>query len=922
MTRSTPMWRRYATLFGRNIRGDIEDELKFHLEARTRELVDAGWPPRAAEEEAHRLFGDRDAIAAECREIKTRFEQRRQMHAYLSGIAADIHFALRGFRRTPGLAVIMVLTLALGIGATTAIFSVVNAVLLQPLPYATPERLVRIVENVPAAEAFDGVAVRRDSINPAEVASWRASESLSDVAVIAQESRTLATDSGAVQLYGARVSPALFRMRGVAPLLGRGLLAEEERPDADTIVLSEAAWREHLGSDPRIVGRVLSLDGRALTVVGVMPPEFGPDAYWTPFFAAPQPPGFVSFLAGSARLRDGVSLDAASAEINAIGSGLRGIVPDPGAKPRFELVRELDQITSRVVPALRVLVVAVAAVLLIVCTNVATLLLVRGTRRQQEIAIRRSLGATRGRIVRLVLAESLALAAIAGAVGVGFALAAVQVLKSVAIVDLPRRFFIGAAILPRAGEIALNPSVLAFVALLVLVTSALFGMWTALRLSRFGERGHHAAAQISASANNTRAGQVLATVQLGLAMTLLIGAGLLLHSFFKLATVDPGFDPRGVLSFELVVPGDSSAERRLEVAAALASRLQDHPRVASAGFIDIPPLGVGNILFTSDAFVPEGMTGAEFSEAESALSPNERTQLRVASSGYLRALGARLTEGSWIEDGASNAARQTVLVSRAFAQRYFLGSSAVGTTLRSGQFGNATIVGVVDDIRLNSLEGAPDRIVFREPGQMLAAQRARQAQPSPQMGPFFLTNGYNSITFAARTDGEPLAILADLRAMARDIDPSFAIDAAIPMELVRSGVTTRPRFYAVLLGTFGALAGFIAAIGIYGVLAYLVSQRTKEVGIRMALGARPANVLQLVLRRGVTMIAVGLTAGVLGALGLTRYLEGMLYGIAALDGTTYAVVIAAFAAVAVLASYVPARRATRIDPLAALRQDG
>ena len=914
------MWRRYATFFGRSIRGDIEDELKFHIEARTRELVDAGWPPRAAEEEAQRLFGDRDSILAECQQINTRFEKRRQMHAYLSDIAADIHFALRGFRRTPGLAVIMVLTLALGIGATTAIFSVVNAVLLQPLPYANPDRLVRIVENVPAGETFDGVPTRRDSINPAEVASWRASESLSDVAVIAPESRTLATDSGTAQLYGARVSPALFLMRGVAPLLGRGLLAEEERPDADAIVLSEAAWREHFGSDPRILGRVLSLDGRALTVVGVMPPEFGPEAYWTPFFAAPQP-GRVSLFNGSAQLSDGVSLEAASAEINAIGLGLRGIAPEPGAKPRFELVRELDQVTARVVPALRVLGVAVAAVLLIVCTNVATLLLVRGTRRQQEIAIRRSLGATRGRIVRLVLAESLALAAIAGAVGVGFALAAVQVLKSVAIVDLPRRFFIGAAILPRAEEIALSPSVLIFVAVLVFVTSALFGTWTALRLSRFGERGHNAAAQISASANNTRAGQVLATVQLGLAMTLLIGAGLLLHSFLKLAAVDAGFDPRSVLSFELVVPGGSSADRRLEVAEALASRLQDNPRVASAGFIDIPPLGVGNILFSSDGFVPEGMTEAEFNEAESTLSPNQRTQLRVASPAYLRALGARLIEGSWIEDGPSSAANQTVLVTRAYAQRYFSGSSAVGTTLRSEQFGDATIVGVVDDIRLNSLEGAPDRIIFREPGQMVAAQRARQSQPSLLMGPFFLTNGFNSITFAARTDGEPLSILADLRAMARDVDPALAIDAAIPMELVRSGVTTRPRFYAVLLGTFGAIAGFIAAIGIYGVLAYLVSQRTKEVGIRMALGAKPANVLRLVLRRGVAMIAVGLTAGVLGALGLTRYLEGMLYGIAALDGTTYGVVIAAFAAVALLASYVPARRATRIDPLAALRQD-
>jgi predicted permease len=462
--------------------------------------------------------------------------------------------------------------------------------------------------------------------------------------------------------------------------------------------------------------------------------------------------------------------------------------------------------------------------------------------------------------------------------------------------------------------------VLVFVAGLTVITGAVFGVLPALRLSRFGERGHHAAGQLSTAVSNTRVGYVLATVQLAFAMTLLIGAGLLLSSFLKLAAVDPGFDARGVLSFELVVPGDATAQRNLEVAEALAARLQARPGIGAAGFVDVPPLALGNILFFG-AFIPEGMTEADVSAAEDALPPMERTRTRTVSPGYLRALGARLVAGAWLPNEPSRTGPLSVLVSRPFAQHYFAGRSAVGATMRAGPFGTATIAGVVDDIHLSTLEGAPERVVFLEPGQVLAALNARQPPPPAQIQKFLLTNGANAITFAVRTSGEPLALLADLRSIARGIDPTLAVDAAIPMELILSGVTTRPRFYALLLSAFGAIAGFIATIGIYGVLAYLVSQRTKEIGVRMALGAQRANVLRQVLRRGAMMIAIGIAAGVLGALGLTRYLEGMLYGVTALDATTYVVVAASFAAAALLASYIPARRATRIDPLAALRHD-
>jgi putative ABC transport system permease protein len=833
--------------------------------------------------------------------------------------ASDIRYALRGFKRTPGLTIVTVLTLAIGLGATAAIFSVVNAVLLKPLPYAQPERLVEIAENVPASEGFGGVAVRRTAMNVDEFDWWRQnSKTLSDIAVMQREGRTLATADGSVQVYGSRVSPALFSMRGIPPLLGRGLLPDDERPDADVVVLAESTWRKYFNSDPNVVGRPVELDGQSYTVTGVMPPAFGEDAFWTPFFVPPPTPGRFMFVGATARLAAGVSLEAASAEANVLGLQLRGIEPEPGAAPRFEVVRELDQLTERVAPALRVLVVAVAVVLAIVCTNVANLLLVRGTRRQQEIAIRRSLGATRGRIARQVLTESFVLAAFAALVAILLAVGGVGLVKATAAGYVNPRFGAAAAVLPRLDEISIDPSVLAFVVGLAVASGALFGLLPAIRLSKYGERGHASATQLSTLTRNSRLGRVLATVQLAFAMALLIGAGLLVHSFLKLTSIDPGFDVRGVLSFELVVPGDSTAERKLEVAEALTTRLASQSRVTGVGFADVPPL-IPGIMLVQMGTVPEGMTDAELREEQRTQTPGERTQTRMMSAGYLRALGARLVAGAW-PDGQSGTG-PTVLVSRQYAEHYFPGRSAVGATLRTGPTGVVTIAGVVDDIHLGGLEGAAERAVFLDPRQTLAARRNLQPPPPPQADRFFLTVGGSSITFAARTTGDPLALVPDLRAIARDIDPRLAIDAVVPEERIVSSLTTRPRFYAVLLSVFGAIAGFIAVIGIYGVLSYVVGQRTKEIGVRMALGAQRPAVLRLVLRQGAIIVAVGVAGGVAGAAALTRYLAGMLFGITTLDIATYTVVAAAFAGVAMFAVYLPARRATGIDPLAALRHE-
>jgi putative ABC transport system permease protein len=833
---------------------------------------------------------------------------------------ADTLYALRGFKRTPGLTIITALTLAVGLGATAAIFSVFNAVLLRPLPYAEPERLVQIVEHIPAAGGFAGAAQRRTALNRNEFDWWRQnSKALSHIAMTQREGRTFATADGSIQLYGQAVSPALFAMRGVPPLMGRGLLPEDERPDADVVVLSEAMWREYFNSASDIVGGRIELDSRPYTVVGVMPPAFGGEAFWTPLVVVANPNGTVFGLA-QARLADGVTLVAASAEVNTLGLQLRGIEAEPGARPRFEVVRSLDELTAAVAPALRVLAVAVGIVLAIVCTNVANLLLVRGARRQQEIAIRRLLGATRGRIARQMLTESLVLAGFAGLAAVALAYAGVSLLKLAASSYANPRFSFGATVLPRLDEIAIDPAVLAFVVVLSVVTAALFGLPPALRLSKYGDRGHGSESQLSALARNSRLGQVLATVQLACAMALLIGAGLLVCSFIRLTGIDPGFDPRNVLSFEVVVPGDSTAERKLEIAETIVARLEADARVVRAGYTEIPPLTPAFSL-TMALFVPEGKTQAEMQQERRTQAPEEFTQTRQVSSGYLRTLRARLVEGSWFDERAGTA--PAVLVSRPYAEHYFPNGNAVGATLTIAVVApvagpTVTIAGIVDDLHLGNLERAAERVIFIEPSQVLAWQPPPRP---PQSDRSFLTIGGSSIAFAARTTGDPVAILRDLRAIAGEIDPQLAIDAAVPMEQIVSSLTTRPRFYAALLSTFGAIAGFIAVIGLYGVLSYVVGQRTKEIGVRMALGAQRTTVLKLVLRQGAVIVAIGVLGGVTAAAALTRYLEGMLYGLGTLDVATFAIVAAVFTCVALAAAYIPAHRATAINPLAALRHE-
>jgi predicted permease len=848
--------------------------------------------------------------------------------------SADVRYALRSFRRAPGPAAVIVLTLALGLGATTAIFSVVNAVLLQPLPYPNSDRLVRIVETVPPGNGRP--AIRTTSMRHEDFESWRTNATmLSHVAASAAITltRTVRTADGAAALNGAQISPALFEMLGLAPILGRGLLPDEERPDAGVVVLNESTWRRHFAADPDIVGSTLLLDGSPHVVVGVMPAAFGPEEFWLPYVAVPPRPGAVTAVSVRARLRDGVSIENAAAQANGIGSRLRGTEVVPGAPPRFEIVRELEEATAHAAPALRLLMLAVGAVLLLVCTNVANLLLARGTRRYEEVAVRRALGATRGRIVRQVMTESLMLALLGGAVGLAFGYMAVAAVRATTAAALPQRFAqgLGPAVLPRLDEISIDLAAFGFAAVLSVAAAIVFGLWPALRLARTGE----IRSQTPLAVRNARAGHALGTVQLALAMTLLVAAGLLLRSFVGVAQIETGFDPQQTLTFEVVMPGEYAAERRIAAAEQLIARLRAHPQVTSVGFTSAPPLQPGlNLPGGVPVLPPSVSMGMDFApQGTSAEARNEeedrdrgalRTQTRFVSSGYLQALGARLVEGRWFTGDEAAAAGMTVLVSRPFAQRYFPAGDAIGSTISMERpFGTMTIVGVVDDMRLRGLDRPPDRAIFIEPQQLVhAVQAARRAQLSFAADPyiFFTMRGF-STAFALRSNGDPLALADEVRAAAREVDVGIAVEHVMLAEDVISGITARPRFYALVLGVFGAIAALIAVIGIYGVLSYSVAQRTKEIGIRMALGAQRGAVRGLVLRQGGGMTAIGVCAGVLGAAGLSRYLEGMLVGITPLDATTYVVVAASFAAVAMLAVHLPARRATTLDPLVALRHE-
>ena len=834
----------------------------------------------------------------------------------------EIRYAARSLLRTPAFTTATVLTLAIGIGAATAIYSVVDTILFRPLPFEGGDRLVRLVEYGPHFRAGNPALPR--GISYQEYQSWRESSKTIEqaAAIVPMSQRMVKTPDGAAGLWGAMVTGSTFTLLKTTAALGRTLTPEDDA-NPSVVVLSFDTWRRHYRSDPAILGRALEFRMGALmparppmllTVVGVLPQDFefptGSLDFVLPVVVDPSrpSPGATTI----ARLAPGVSLSAATEEANAMGTAMRPAWPAdkvPPVGPRFEYQSLKERLVAPFRPALRVMLAAVAVVLLIVCANAANLLLARGTSRRREIAVRLAVGASRGQVFRQIFFECVVLAAAGGIVGAALGAAGVTLVRSLATVDAPGvfRLMFGDNILPRGHEVTVDWRLFGIAFAIAAITSVIFGLLPAWQLSRstgmesMGSRGGTARAE-------SRTRSVLTLAQLTMATMLLTGAGLLVHSFIKLSTFNKGYDPANVLAFNLLFPDSYSTARKGETIEMLLERFRASPEVRAAGFARHGLL-IGEELYIG-TLVPPGKTIADMKGARG-------IRTRSVSDGYLTAMGVPMLQGRDLSTGDSGGAPGAIVINRSAARQFFGAANPIGQALEwvvGKTQSRMTVVGVAEDVRQ---EGATDAIVpevFVDYRQYLSFHDVDSPQRQNEGAIGFLS-------FALRTTGDPGALIPSVRDTLTAIDPNIGIDAIVPMERLESSSRARERFYAVMVGVFAAVAAVLAAIGVYGVLTYAVAQRTKEIGVRMALGARAAQVLSLVMRRGLALTAGGITAGLGMAALAARSLESMLFGITPIDPPAFAAVAVGFTLVAAVASYVPARRATKVDPVVALREE-
>jgi putative ABC transport system permease protein len=913
-----------ALIRGRRAVDDLTDELDTFLDAAVDARMQAGLSREEATRAARREIGSLPAVKDAVGDVG--------WTATWESTWRDVRYGIRSLARHRHFTLAAVTTLAVGVGITTAVFSLVNTVLLQPLPYRDADRLVRVVER--ATPGTSGAPLlRRTSMAWSEVLEWRArSTTLSDLAYTISPPITLmSAPEGSARLSGALVSPNLFSMLGAHARLGRTLDARDEAPGANTVVISEATWQRDFHGDPGIIGRTVALktqgphagllDGSPLTIVGVIGHEFDFPVPFCDFWAAFTPASPLQSGQVIARLRPGISAEAAADEANVIGEGLRPkptsgplALPLPEGARRFDVEPFKEQTIAASRVALSVLAMAVGVVLLIACANVATLLLARGTARHREVAVRMALGASRARIARQFLTESVILTAIGGGLGALLAIAGVPLLRSLASPDAPRPFLIpwGGGMIPRLHEVGVDGGMLAIAAGLSAFTALVISVLPVWRLSRTDHVQAMGIRAASGVRNDTRLRSLLVAGQVATATVLLIGAGLLVNSFARLTRVDPGWSAEGLLTFYLVAPQEYPTQRKAALIDELLVELRGTPGVEAAGFTYAGPL-LALIDQVGDKFVPAGRTPEETPELPAG------PHIRSVSHDFLQTVGVRLLSGRWLEPRDDAGAPPVMLVNRTLARVVFGSDDAVGRMVHfDGRMDlpPQEIVGVVDDMRQGRLDQQPTPQFFVDYRQVLALTQARK-MPVPQQERL----AFGFLSFVARTAGDPAAEMAAMRRLVARVDKNVGIDAMVPMDQLVASSLTRERFYATVMGVFAAIAVLLSAVGIYGVLAYAVGQRIREFGVRTALGARRSDVLAMVLRQGLALTTFGIAIGLAGAMILHRYLEGMLYGVTSLDPATYVGVVALFAAVTSIACYVPARRATHIDPLTALRYE-
>ena len=862
---------------------ELDEELQYHVERQIHEGLKSGLTPEEAQYAARRSMGAITQNKEECRDIRG--------VSLLDDLLRDVQYAGRSLRRSPGFATLAVLIMALGIGANTAVFSVVNAVLLKPLSYRDPDRIVALSER-----PVSGPTKVAEQVSIPNFRDWH-DQSSSFEAMAYFGSREIPVMAGAMAEYarGTQVGPEFFRVFAITPIIGHSFTDEELKPGGNgAAMISYAFWQSHFGGRASALGQAIRVYGRPLPIAGVMPPGFGfPDKtdVWVPAKISAEDAkyrGAQNWLA-VARLRPGVSLERAQTEMATIARRLERQYPDTNQGYTTDVTRMRDQMVGDVRLTLYLLLGAVSAVLLIACANTATLLLGKATARTREVAVRAALGASRPRIVRQLITESFLLALLAGAAGTLLAYGGSKALVALAPADVPR-----------LAETATDRWVLAFTLGVSIITSLLFGLVPALYASKIdiNDALKQGGMRSVIGGGAVRMRGVLVVAEIALAVMLLSGAGLLIKSFVALQNVALGFRPENVLVMRATVPAppplitDSFKPVAGRFFEDLLPKIANLPGVLSAGATMSPP---GNIESSGGYFIDHIPPQSDWLKA-----PN--VVLSVVAPGTFAALGIPLKSGRDFSDADTADRPFVALVNEALVRKSFAGQNALGRTIFCpyDTSKGMTIIGVVGDVR----------------------QRGPALEPMPECYMTYRQHGFNgnALSIVARTAGDPTALEQTLRRLAHETSPDVPVKFTT-MEARLSENVGAPRFRTLLFAVFAAIAVSLAMAGVYGVMAYAVGRRSREIGVRMALGASTGSVLRLILGQGLTLAAIGLSLGLAAAFATTRLLMAMLFEVKPNDPLVYLSVVALLGAVALIASYVPAHRASKIDPLTAIRQE-
>jgi putative ABC transport system permease protein len=870
---------------------DLDEELRSHLEMRAADNLAAGMPPEQARYEAQKRFGNTTLLKQDAREV--------DIVRWLDEAARDFRHALRMLQRSPGFTTVAVLTLALGIGANTAIFSVIDAVLLRPLPYHEPDQLVMVWENNSQHPN------PHNTVSPPNFLDWQNRNTVFSSMAYMFDGRDNLTGNGDPQEVVVQdVSANFFSLLGVSLLLGPGFTPENGQAGHDNVViLGYGIWKERFAGDPAIVGKSIVLNGHPQTVVGVAPQNFqwfikdgsltsAKPQMWSPF-VFPQSwsnhNDMGRFITVVARLKPGANRSQAQTQMTAIASQLEHEYPDADGHWGVNVVSLRDQISGELRPALLVLFGAVAFVLLIACANVSSLLLARAASREREMAIRTAIGASRWRIARQLLMESLLLALIGGGIGVALAVWGTNALLAAS----PRNLL-------DMHSVSMDLPVLSFALAATLLAGLLFGFLPSYisAHSRISETLKEGGRGTSSANRRAFARNAFVVAQLGLALVLLTGSGLLIRSFVRLIGVDPGFDTGHLLTFKVSLPRAKYGKDPLCLAffQQLLARLSVVPGVRSATMESFPPLaGLG-------AATAVHLLG----QPSLALSDLPVTNVQVVGSNYFNTMNIPLRAGRLFNAQELAQERHVTIINQAFADKYLHGLNPLGQkaaiymkSLSENELQPSEIIGVVGDVHQLGLDTTPEPTVY---------------WPHPELV-------MSGMTILVRTANDPLSIASAARTALQQLDPELPLAGVATMDQLLADSLSRSRFTMLLLGIFSAVALVLAAVGIYGLIAYSVTQRTQELGIRIALGAQRRDVLRLVLAQGTRLTLLGVALGVFAALVLSRLLATLLFNVSATDPLTFAGVTALLAVVALLACFIPARRATRVDPIVALRYE-